>query len=146
MFKKQKKLVTIFALLALILSSGSNVSAATIGQDTTNPISVQSVNTAVASASIGISASGTASMSASVVGEIGTTKIKMTITLQKYNSASKTWTNVNSWEKTANSTFAAFETSFKLGSKGTFRTKLTSTVWRNGKAETITLTSGSKTY
>ena len=97
MFKKQKKLFTIFTLLALILSSGSNVSEAATVQNTTNPISVQSVNTTKACIGINISASGTASISANVMGEIGTSKIKMTITLQKYISASKSWINVHSW-------------------------------------------------
>ena len=146
MFKKQKKLFTIFTLLALLLSSGSNVSRAATAQNTTPPISVQSVNTAQMSIGFNISASGTASISSDVIGKIGTTKIKMTITLQKYNSSSKSWTNVNSWEKTSNSTYAAFETSFKLGSKGTFRCKLTSNVWKDGKKETINLTSGTQTY
>ena len=146
MFKKQKKLLTIFALLALVLSSGISVSAAAIGQNNTNPISVQSVNTSVATAGINISASGTASISASVVGKIGTSKIQITVKLQKYNSTSKSWKKVKSWDKSSNSTNVLFSTSYKLDSKGTYRTKLTASVWKNGTEEVVNLTSGSQTY
>lgn len=58
MFKNQKKLFTCFALVALILGSESNVYAAATGQNITNPISVQSVNTASSSIALNISTSG----------------------------------------------------------------------------------------
>ena len=147
MFKNQKKLFTCFALSALVLGCGSNVHAACIGQNSSNPIiSVQSVNTAQSSMQLSISASGTASISANVVGKAGTSKIKMTVKLQKYNTTSKSWKKVTSWDKSSNSSNAMFSTSYKLSSKGTYRCKLTASVWKNGTEETVTATSGSQKY
>lgn len=146
MFKNQKKkLFTCFALLALVLSSECYASAAVTGQNTTPPIAVQSVNTSLASVGLNIS-SGTASVSANVLGVAGTSKIEITVKLQKYNSNTKSWKNVKSWEKTFNSSGALFSKTYSLTSKGTYRAKLTANVWKNGKVETVTLTSGSKTY
>lgn len=146
MFKNQKKkLFTCFALLALVLSSECYASAAATGQNTTPPIAVQSVNTNLASVGLNIS-SGTASVSASVVGVTGTSKIEITVKLQKYNTSTKSWQKVKSWEKSANSVCTSLGKTYALTSKGTYRAKLTANVWKNGKVETVTLTSGSKTY
>lgn len=146
MFKNQKKLFICFALVALILGSESNVYAAATGQNITNPISVQSVNTASSSIALNISTSGTASISAGVVGRIGTSKIEITVKLQKYNSSTKSWKKIKSWETTSNSTFASLSKTYTLTSKGTYRAKLTSSVWKDGKAETVTVATGSKKY
>lgn len=146
MFKKQRKLFICFALLVATIGSGNNVSAATIEQNGTSLILVQSVNTASSRVGLSISNSGTASLSAGVVGKAGTSKIHMSIKLQKYNNSSKSWKNVKSWDKTANSANVLFNTTYKLDSKGTYRCKLSADVWKNGSKESVSITSDKKKY
>lgn len=146
MLKNQRKLFICLMLLVAAIISENNVSAATIEQNATSYIVVQSVNTASSRVSLSISNSGTASVSAGVVGKVGTSKIQMTIKLQKYNNSSKSWKKVKSWDKTANSTTASFNATYKLDSKGTYRCKISTAVWKNGSVENVSMTSAKKTY
>lgn len=148
MFKKQRKLFTCFLLATMVITSAGNASAlaAVATPDSSGLISIQSTNTTMANIGINISNSGVASVSAFVMGKIGVSKIQITVTLQKYNSGTKSWNGVKSWDKTYNSTSASFSSTYSLGSKGTYRTKLTANVWKDGKKETVTGTSGSQTY
>ena len=146
MFKKQRKLLIGLMLLVATMFNGGEVSAATIGHNFTNPISVQSVNTASSRIGFSITNSGTASITAGIVGKVGTSKIQMTVKLQKYNSRSKSWKKVKSWNKQFNSTNASFSTSYKINSKGDYRCKLSAVVWKNGTGENINMFSVKKTY
>lgn len=146
MLQKQRRRLVCFALLATVLVGGNGASAAAIGQDAENPISVQSINVFYSDIQLNISGTGTANISAGVSGKAGVSKIQMTIKLQKYNSSSKSWTKVKSWDRTVNSANATFNTSYKLGSKGTYRCKMVASVWKNGKEEKISLTSSQKSY
>lgn len=146
MFQKLRKRLVCFALLGAVLVCGNSASAAVIGQDMGNLISVQSVNVDASKVQLDISGIGMANISAYIRGKAGISKIQMTIKLQKYNSSSKSWTKVKSWERTVNSANATFNTSYQLGNKGTYRCKMTASVWKNGKEEKISLTSSQKRY
>lgn len=146
MFKKQRKLLIGLMLIAATIVSGGKTSAAIIDQNFTNPIAVQSVNTASSRIGFSVANSGTANITAGIVGKVGTSKIQMIIELQKYNSGRKNWQVVKSWNKIFNSTNASFSTSYKLNSKGDYRCKLSAVVWKNGSGENINMTSVKKTY
>lgn len=146
MFKKQKKLLIALMLLGAIIVGGSTVSAAVVEPNSANPITVKSVNTASCRIGLSIANTGTANITAGVVGKVRTSKIQMTIELQKYNSGKKAWQVVKSWNKIFNSTNASFSTSYKLNSKGTYRCKLLATVWKSGKAENLNMISVKKIY
>lgn len=133
-------------LLVATMFNGGKVSAATIEQNFTNPISVQSVNTASSRIGFSITNSGTASITAGIVGKVRTSKIQMTVELQKYISSSKSWKKVKSWNKQFNSTSASFSKSYKLNSKGNYRCKLSAIVWKNGSGEKINMISVKKIY
>lgn len=146
MLKRQRKLLMCLALLVAVSVSGGSVSAATMEQTGTDLISIQSVNTASATIGFSISNSGTASITAGVVGKAGTSKIQLIVTLQKYNSSSKSWKKIISWSKTSNSANVSFIKSYKLNSKGTYRCKLSWAVLKNGIVENGNMASVKKTY
>lgn len=146
MFRKKRKLLIGLMLLAATIINGGEASAAIKEISFTNPIAVQSVNTASSRIGFSVANSGTANITAGIVGKAGTSKIQMTIELQKYNSSSKSWKKVKSWNKLYNSTSASFSTSYKLNSKGNYRCKLSAVVWKNGNGENINMTSIKKTY
>lgn len=146
MLKKLRKLLICFVCSFLLLSNESNVLAATIGQSGNGSIGVQSVNTAGMRIGFSISNSGTANITAGVVGKAGTSQIQLNIKLQKYNSSRKSWKLVRNWNKTFGSANAAMNTSYKLDSKGTYRCILTANVWKNGNEENVSMTSDKKKY
>lgn len=146
MFKKRRKLLIGLMLLAATIINGGKASATIIETNLSNPIAVQSVNTASSRIGFSVSNSGTANITAGIVGKVGTSKIQMTVELQKYYSSSKSWKKVKSWNKSYNFTSASFSTSYKLNSKGNYRCKLSAVVWKNGNGENINMTSIKKTY
>lgn len=146
MLKKTRKLLIGLVLLAAIFCSESNVSASILGQNGANLIDLQSVNTAGSRLGFSISNTGTANISAGVVGKAGTSKIQLNVKLQKYNSGSKSWKLVKNWEKTFGSANASMNPSYKLDSKGTYRCILSANVWKNGNEEKISMTSDKKKY
>lgn len=145
MFKKAKKVVICTVLTAATIFAENNVSAA-IAQDGTNPVTVQSVNTLGSKVGLNISNAGNASVSSSIVGKAGTSKIRVIIKLQKYDNSSKSWKKVKTWDKTFYSANVSYNPTYQLKNKGTYRCKLSAEVWRNGIKENVNLSSGSKTY
>lgn len=146
MIKKVRELLMCLVCSAVLLINGSNASAVISDQSTSNSIVVQSVNTAGSRLGFSISNTGTASISAGVVGKSGTSKIQLNVKLQKHNNSSNSWKMVKSWNKTFSSAVASMNMSYKLGSKGTYRCTLSANAWKNGSKENISMTSNKKNY
>lgn len=148
MMKKSRKLLLGAMCIGLSLSSvcGAGTQAATTGYDISNFSNARSVNTATMRLGFTISNSGLADISSGVVGKAGTSKIQLNVKIQKYNSSNKTWKKVKGWDKTVNSANATISTTYKLDTRGTYRCVLSATVWKNGSAEDVTMTSENKTY
>ena len=146
MLKKQKKLFIGALLLSALSICGLHPTAASAAISQENAVSVCSVNTASSSASLSISNSGSAVVSARVIGKAGTEKIQMTVKLQKYDSKTGNWKAVKTWEKTKMSSILSVEYNYSLSARGTYRCKMTASVVKAGKSETVSLTSDKKKY
>lgn len=109
-------------------------------------ISARSVCISNARVGFSISTDGTANMSAGVVGRAKTSKIVMKIKLQKYNSSTKAWKDVKTWNKESAVAAISFSKDYALGSKGRYRCKMIANVYCNGVEETITKTSSDVKY
>ncbi len=79
-------------------------------------------------------------MSASVKTDFGATT-EMTVYLQRKNSNTCNWLTVSAWKKSSKAATTLFETTYKLTSKGTYRVKMTASVRKDGKSETVHVTS-----
>ena len=95
-------------------------------------------------ASISISANGTATVNASINGIIGkTTKLTVDCQLQKYVNGS--WNKIDSWQKTVNGLSLTIEKSKKI-SKGTYRTHVVFHSYSVSGKEEIVINSSKDKY
>lgn len=83
-----KKILLGLMCVNLLMFSGSNALAETVIQENDDFIDARSVNTASMKLGFDISNAGTANITASVMGKAATSKIQLSVKLQKYNSAS----------------------------------------------------------
>ncbi len=82
-------------------------------------------------------------MTAALEGKPVVTKIKCTLTIQKYNSGS--WSAIQSWSKEVNAKVLSLKKTYNV-SHGTYRTKAIFKVYKNSSYETVTKYSSSVTY
>lgn len=143
--QKIKKLMIGTILCCTVLCSGKQTEAFVTG-DISPGISVMSINTASSNLAINISNYGVAKISAGVAGKFGTSKISMTVKLQKYDKPTKKWKNIKIWEQTQSGSFSSFSKSYQLTQRGSYRAKLFATVWKNGNSETISFVTNTKYY
>ena len=107
---------------------------------------LQSENAGYLHSNLSITNNGSANVSGNAVGKQGTTKTKVTVKLQKYDSSKKVWSTLKTWENEKNSITVSVEKTYKLSAKGTYRCKCTAAFTRSGKKETMTKTTGKKQY
>lgn len=87
---------------------------------------------------------GTATVYAYVTGTVGkTTKANVTATLQKYNSSTGKWSDVQTWTASASSHTASLNKT-KSVSSGIYRVKAVCKTYQNSSWESKTLYSASK--
>ncbi len=141
-----KRMVCLLGVSALF-AANMQVKAAEISEPTleVGPI-VQSVNAGYLHNNLSITNNGSANISANAVGKQGTTKTKVTVKLQKYDSSKKKWNTLRIWENEKNSITVSVEKTYKLSAKGTYRCKCTAVFTKSGKKETLTETTGKKQY
>lgn len=87
--------------------------------------------------------SGKATCSSSVMGKKGTTRIEITMTLQKKIKGS--WNTVKTWKGSKNSTSYTLTNTLSVG-RGTYRLKSVAVVYKGGKPDTVTKYSGTVKY
>lgn len=141
-----KRMVCLLGVSALF-AANMQVKAAEISEPTleVGPI-VQSVNAGYLHNNLSITNNGSANISANAVGKQGTTKTKVTVKLQKYDSSKKEWNTLKTWENEKKSITVSVEKTYKLSAKGTYRCKCTAVFTKSGKKETLTETTGKKQY
>jgi hypothetical protein len=86
---------------------------------------------------------GTASCSATVIGQPGTTSIRGTFQLQRRNT-NGTWTVVRTWNSSANSSFLTWSGTNAVTAGNTYRLRCEVTVVRNGVSETAVVFSAER--
>lgn len=133
------KRITSLVLAILLLFIGSVAVSAATGEEAVQPLldytSSATVNLVISS--------GTAHCTSQLIGYASTSKIKITMTLQK-----KTllwWSEVDSWTATYNDNFAAMSKSCSVGS-GKYRIKTVFVAYCGSDSETITVNSPEKDY
>lgn len=147
--KVERQMMGVMLGVALLMTESTVMAAENMALSVINGeqvVSVRSVNVSRARVGFSISSGGNASISSGVIGRAGTSKIVMTVKLQKYNSTTKKWINVKTWNKDTSLSGISFSKTYKLNSKGKYRCKMSATVSCNGSDETVTQTSESVTY
>ena len=148
MWKGIKKFVFSIMLLALVLP-GSNylyVSAAEEEiEENTKIVLASNTSAYTAGTNVGIKVlkPGKAKISAQIMGKLDASCIKATIILQKYNKTAGRWIDRKRWVRTKKSSAYSFHKVCRLGKNGVYRAKLSATVWKDGKSETISHASAS---
>ena len=137
MYKNLRKQLICLGLMTTLITSGAGVRTVSAVEEPGDMMIVKSVNTQTIHAGLSISNAGKASITTSVVGEIGTSKIELTAKLQKYNTSKKSWTTIKSWAKTVQATRGSNNPTYQLTSKGTYRSHITAVVWKDGKSEKL---------
>ena len=143
-----KKFVSIMLSIVLFCSLGIVASATTAEKD----VYVESLShyseiqpryeyTSNCTASIGIS-NNKANCTATLQGYSNTTKIEITMTLQKKSLL--WWSKVDSWSTTVNGFIGSLSKSSSISS-GTYRTKAVFKVYNGSNSESITIYSQEKT-
>lgn len=146
MYKNLRKQLICLGLMATLITSGAGVRTVSAVEELGDMMIVKSVNTQTIHAGLSISNAGKASITTSVVGKIGTSKIELTAKLQKYNTSKKSWTTIKSWAKTVRATRGSNNPTYQLTSKGTYRSHITAVVWKDGKSEKVGASSEKKVY
>lgn len=137
-------LVIVFAFSAM-----ATVSAQSIDEGTNQvPISIAPYTAYTKSTSTNLTvSSGQASASAKFTGYPGTTtKVSITMTLQKQGFLGLYWSDVASWTQTLNSYNATMGKSYGGLSGGTYRVKAVYTAYSGSASETFTEYSGNVKY
>ncbi|MCR4605940.1 MAG: hypothetical protein K5639_08095 [Eubacterium sp.] len=143
---KARKILAIVAICCLgILATENASNAKTSSPDNEIFGFLDSVNVASYSVELNIK-SGVAQISSGVTGRPGTSKIALTVYLQKYDSNRNIWSDVRSWKADSNNSIVRFSKSYDLISKGKYRCKMNASVTRDGKSESVSKISSSKTY
>ena len=140
-----KRFMRTFAVLSLVLAQQFSQSLAAIAKTPDPECIVNAINNYMGSASLVISNTGEARVSASVKADIGSST-EMTVYLQKKNASTGNWTTVTSWKTSSKKANTLFETTYRLSKRGTYRAKMSATVKRNGKSETAHATSENVMY
>ncbi len=135
---------TICMLMIMATVFNCNIASAAVNPD--EQIGTQSINFAEGSVTFTISAYGAASIYANVEGKSGTSKIVMTVKLQKYNTSSGSWERVQNWKVTENGRNATFDDVYGLFIHGRYRVRVVSVLTRNGIDEEIAFNSVERVY
>ena len=144
--KIAKLSVFVLACTALIMCESYCVDAKTNERREVSEIFIlDSINSECSIVNLGIS-SGVANSSCKVRGKLGTSKIELTMSLQKKSPKSNDWTTIKSWSSSSKSTSLTMEKSYKLISKGTYRCLVKAEITKDGLTEISTSVSRSKTY
>ena len=152
MSKKKKMIVTGIMVLGLLNTpKASTIQAATLPEtvecNTENMASIKSVYSGLVTANLSISKSGKAEVKTIIAGKmVKTTKIRATITLQKYNNSTKSWASTKSWTETKKGHTLSAEKSYQSNKRGKYRIRVLSTLWNGDRSEKGTTYSTSAYY
>ncbi len=135
---------TICMLMIMATVFNCNIASAAVNPD--EQIGTKSINLSEGSVIFTISAYGAASIYANVEGKAGTSKIVMTVKLQKYNTSSGSWERVQNWKITENDRSVTFEDVYGLFLHGRYRVRVVSVLTRNGVDEEIAFNSVERVY
>lgn len=105
---------------------------------------LDSINTYKIKAELNIK-SGQANLESFVAGKNGTSKVVITMYLEKKGKNDE-WKAVKSWSETSNRKEASMKKTYKLTSKGTYRCLVKAEITKDGLTEISTSVSRSKTY
>lgn len=94
-------------------------------------------------ATLAISNSGTATITAKVSGMSGTSKVEITAILEKYEN--NKWIEITSFSKSNSSNSTTLNETYTV-SKGTYRVSAILIAYKGTSSETVTATSASRTY
>lgn len=140
-----KRFMRTFAVLSLALTLQISQSLAAVAKAPDSDCIVNAINDYKGKADIAILGTGEAKVSASVKTDIGSST-EMTVYLQKKNATTGNWTTVTSWKTSSKKANTLFETTYRLSKRGTYRAKMSATVKRDGKSETVHATSKTIKY
>jgi hypothetical protein len=146
MFKKMFQMTMAVVLVSVFtIPRGSAAAMCTSGSEEVVQYA-RSTCVLTTNVSLTISDNGVAKIIAGLTGRGATSNIEMKVILQKYNSKTSTWSNVKTWSSSSQSPVLSLSKNYSLTSKGTYRVKLTGTVYCNGESETVSNVSGSEKY
>lgn len=133
-------LLLVFALAFTVLYSS-------ISQAKTQDMGavINAVNLYDVTSDLSIAGSGSAQIVATISARV-CSSTEMTVYLQRKNTVTGNWMTVCSWNKSSRAATTSFETTYRVSVKGTYRCKVTGTVTKDGKAETVHVVSDNVTY
>lgn len=149
MVKKLKKNVSKTLIGGMLIFSGclfsTEANAMDFEQNVVEIPCVKFENTTSVSVDCSITKSGITTVKSETIGKFGkTTKIVVTLGLQKYNSSKKIWSTIKTWSKTGDgATSLTLKKQYQLTSSGKYRGKLVAKVWNGSSCETVTTYSSS---
>lgn len=146
MKRNTKRMVCLLGVSALFATNMQAKAVEIVGPSIETGQIVRSSNAGYVHSDLSISKNGSATVSSNAVGKQGTTKTKVTVKLQKYDSSKKTWNTLKTYENERNSISASVEKTYKLSIKGTYRCNCTAMFTKSGKTETVTSVSEKKQY
>ena len=133
-----KKAVSLMLVAVLVLSAATVVSAQSIDTAEQAPVPTRMAYISSTNTSLTIS-SGQASAYARLIGYPGTTtKISITMTLQKQGFLGLYWSDVTGWSDTFYSSTATMSRTHSGLSGGTYRLKAVYTAYSGNASETVT--------
>ncbi len=140
-----KRIKKVCMFLAFLLTFADLQPPAAFAKTPDEEYIINTVHTYGETASISISKSGDANIKASLKTGFGAST-ELTVCLQCKNTSTGKWITVNTWKKSFKSATVIFDTMYNLRQKGTYRVKVTATVEKNVKTETVHTMSDSKKY
>ena len=142
--KKFRNCIGVLLCLGLFMSNAYVSQASSSEYEDYGLNILDSINTHKIKAELNIESS-QAKLSAFVVGKNGTSKVVITMSLEK-KSKNNEWKYVKSWSETSNGKDASMKKNFKLTSKGTYRCMVKAEITKDGLTEISTSISGSRDY
>lgn len=133
-------------LMVMTMVFNCNLARAAETMDREKQTNTRSDNLLTGDVSFTISAYGAASIFASVTGRSGTTKVVMTVKLQRYNTSTSSWERVQNWKVTANGGPAVFDDVYGLFTHGRYRVRIVTVITRNGVDEELAFNSVERVY
>ncbi len=131
----------LFGVMGTLLSG--SISQAAMLMDGASVTSIVDSNSTV---KLSISGTGTATASAHIRGNvIDTSKVEVTMKIQKYNTSTKSWKAVKSWTESKRSYRLSISKNYSVSSRGKYRVKVIATL-SGTKTETVTKYSSAVTY
>lgn len=137
---------SICMLMIIAMVFNCNLARAAETMDREEQTSTRSENLATADVTFTISAYGAARIYAGVTGRSGTTKVVMTVKLQKYNTSTSSWERVQNWKVTSYKRLAEFDDVYGLFSHGRYRVRIVTVITADGVDEELAFNSVERVY